>query len=462
MPTIILQGKPAQVSDHFFKLPPHEQSAIAREIAASRHSWSELPENIGPSARNTVTGLWDMVTHPEQTAETVVNAAQGGVDRIMPEGFTNFMDTYISPRTPETRERQREISGAAGQALKDRYWGLDNLKNTIITDPVGSALDVGGIAAGAPGLARGLVGKTTRVMNGVTRIGQADDVAGAGELLQAKPITGLFNPQPKPQRRFAEDYPNGVRVNSDGDITKDIEGRPLRAPFVAGRGRVEGPEGLSPILIQRVGEYAMQNPVDKVPSSRLGQGILGRTGFFLGYPWSIEVLDSLPKEQMERVTAHEVGHAIDALANQIPTKGIEKELNFNYSALITGEERNHDLAKPRDYGYRTKHLSDREKIAEAIRAYMVDPNYLKTVAPKTAARIREYVYKSKELSKIIQFNSLAAGGALALALGAASQSDKANANEVLSPDGTSARKFGRLVKALVARQGSPKPLYGPR
>jgi hypothetical protein len=55
----------------------------------------------------------------------------------------------------------------------------------------------------------------------------------------------------------------------------------------------------------------------------------------------------------------------------------------------------------------------RELIAEAVRAYMSDPNYLKTVAPRTAARIREFVNSHPTLSKIIQFNSLAgltAGG----------------------------------------------------
>ncbi len=38
---------------------------------------------------------------------------------------------------------------------------------------------------------------------------------------------------------------------------------------------------------------------------------------------------------------------------------------------------------------------------------MTNPNYLKTVAPKTAERIREYVNKHPHVSKIIQFNALA-------------------------------------------------------
>src|SRR6185369_14545045 len=124
-----------------------------------------------------------------------------------------------------------------------------------------------------------------------------------------------------------------------------------------------------------------------------------------GRPTRIEILDSLPKAKSDIATAHEVAHVVDALAGQIPTKGLERELDFNYSALRTGEERKFFQSTPQDFGYADPHLIDRERIAEAIRAYMVDPNYLKTVAPKTAARIRDYVYKSPELSKIIQFNT---------------------------------------------------------
>lgn len=47
----------------------------------------------------------------------------------------------------------------------------------------------------------------------------------------------------------------------------------------------------------------------------------------------------------------------------------------------------------------------RELMAEAIRAYMTDPNYLKTVAPKTAAAIRKAVNTDPRLSPTIQFNT---------------------------------------------------------
>ncbi len=45
-----------------------------------------------------------------------------------------------------------------------------------------------------------------------------------------------------------------------------------------------------------------------------------------------------------------------------------------------------------------------ELMAEAIRVYMQDPNYLKTVAPNVAARIRAAVNPNPDLNRIIQFN----------------------------------------------------------
>ncbi|WP_162919016.1 hypothetical protein [Taklimakanibacter deserti] len=241
------------------------------------------------------------------------------------------------------------------------------------------------------------------------------------------PVNRLFNPKPKPQRSLFEDYPNRPKLYRNGDIKRDIEGRPLKAIYVAGRARADEPDhALTPIDIQRVGEYGIQGPVEKVPSSQLGPGNLGETHLMLGRPMRMKVLDTLPKDQMEIATAHEVSHVVDALAGQIPTKGLGKELDFNYSALRTGEERTANLVRPQDYGYRGRHLVDRERMAEAIRAYMVDPNYFKTIAPKTAARIREYVYRYPELRKIIQFNSLAAAGAGLALMGQSDESQAAS------------------------------------
>lgn len=409
MPTI--SGQSRQVPD------------VPLDPALRQHRWSELPGNLAPSAVDNATDFWEMATHPRQTAEGFIDSAQGTADRLMPETLTNFMNTYVSPRSAETKERQRRISGVLIQALKDRYWGAENLKDTVITDPVGSALDVIGIAGGGAGLLRRPLAKLAR-----------------------SPVNGLFNPKPKPQRPLVKDYPDGAELNEAGYITKDIEGRPLHSSYVAGRTRADIPdEGLTPLDIESVGGMGIEGPIDKVPANQLRPGSLGRTHVSHGRPTKVEILDSLPKAKKDIATAHEVGHVIDALAGQIPVKGLERELDFNYSALRTGEERKSFFSRPQDFGYKNPHLADRERVAEAIRAYMVDPNYLKTVAPNTAARIREYVNSHPELSKIIQFNSIAAGGTLGLGMAGQSENSQA-AGQLARHDG-----LNQITQALLRR-----------
>jgi hypothetical protein len=119
------------------------------------------------------------------------------------------------------------------------------------------------------------------------------------------------------------------------------------------------------------------------------------------------------------VYGHELGHVIEEIADQIPTKGLSDELKGVYNSLNNPNRAGGGLdaaptarpMTPQRLGYDRENVP-REYMAEAIRAYMTDPNYLKTVAPKTAAAIRAAVNAHPTLSKIIQFN--AAGGLAAM------------------------------------------------
>jgi hypothetical protein len=115
-----------------------------------------------------------------------------------------------------------------------------------------------------------------------------------------------------------------------------------------------------------------------------------------------------------------MGHMVDSLADRIPVEGIRKELNTVYNdlnnpALAQARALNPDVdpwsrSPLRNYGPKAQgyigEASDRELIAEAIRAYFADPNYLKSVAPATAARIRAHVNSNPRLSPNVQFNSV--------------------------------------------------------
>jgi hypothetical protein len=133
------------------------------------------------------------------------------------------------------------------------------------------------------------------------------------------------------------------------------------------------------------------------------------------------------------VVAHEVGHGINRIAGQptfgpkgtvfnIPQEGVVQQMRYVYNDL-----NNPTLAYRREYspnvdpasnpslrGYGPEQLGypkaevPGELMAETIRAYFADPNYIKTVAPKAAARAREFVNNHPQLSPIIQLNSATA------------------------------------------------------
>src|SRR6266481_2404601 len=86
------------------------------------------------------------------------------------------------------------------------------------------------------------------------------------------------------------------------------------------------------------------------------------------------------------------------------------ELSFVYGHLKRGRTKSGHLLQPENFGYSGNDAIYAELIAEGLRAYMTDPNYFKTAAPKTAAKIRKAVNESPYLRHAIQFNSLGAIG----------------------------------------------------
>ncbi len=131
-----------------------------------------------------------------------------------------------------------------------------------------------------------------------------------------------------------------------------------------------------------------------------------------GSPDYIAVSNALKPEQSARVAAHEIGHVIDKTVDEIPISGINDELRTIYNDLNNPQSYGKKFG-PEQHRYKGDNIQ-RELMAEAIRAYMTDPNYLKTVAPKTAARIRKYVNNHPRLKDIIQFNSLVGADGIGL------------------------------------------------
>lgn len=244
-------------------------------------------------------------------------------------------------------------------------------------------------------------------------------VKGESNALIAASRRAGYNPPSKPPRPIEVDYPAGAPVDGTGQLTATIDGSPFTARWVAGRTLAGGQDApIPPAQYDALSESLIGTRPSPVPAREIG-GDAGRIvksyDPVTGNPErNILFSSGLRPAEQDRVIAHEIGHAIDDAAGQIGTSGLVRdELAPLYNTMVTSQERSTHLTGPQHLKYSGDEVP-REFMAEAIRAYMTNPNYLKTVAPKTAERIRDAVNAHPVLSRIIQFNSLGPLAALGL------------------------------------------------
>jgi hypothetical protein len=221
-----------------------------------------------------------------------------------------------------------------------------------------------------------------------------------GKTLGAK-AAPMYNPPRKTPRPYEADYPGGGLPDASGRLQFDIEGRPLNpGAHISGRRLVGGPdEAISPAQYDAIAEGSIGSVPEGVAARSLPRGTVGGYREVLtpaGTERGIAYLNTLSQSTDEKVIGHELGHAFDEMSGQMPTTGLNSELRQIYNTLNTGRERATGLTGPQHLGYSAEE-APREMMAEAIRAYMSDPNYIKTVAPRTAARIRQYVNSNPRL-----------------------------------------------------------------
>jgi len=283
-----------------------------------------------------------------------------------------------------------------------------------------------------------------------------------------------YNPPAMPERPFEADYPqkdwpDGVPTDAQGRLVLDMEGRPLdQNSVVVGRTKAPGVGPKSEAdqtlrdriaviqTLKQAGSSLERVPRSADQTSGSWSPNFDANGRFTGRG-SARITDDLDRpiaglDDQEVITlSHELAHSIDFRAKPARNVGgfnkrewgidhrnpdkmppasaskIESQLQRVYRDLnnpIDGEVK---IRTPRDHGYDAVD-ADRELWAEAIRAYMWDPNYIKTVAPDVAFMIRHHVNRNSSLRKTIQFNSapiVGIGGlGLAGAVAASGQNDQ--------------------------------------
>ena len=329
-----------------------------------------------------------------------------------------LLDSFgtLVPRQPTLRERlvdalARNITGDDREGVSKAEFLMRPLDLTPIETVMGfydAGREVGSGnyfgALGAVGLAA-LPGPDSQVKS------IAKALAGREKSMASKsPL--MYNPKPRPQREFAADYPNGAASDEAGRLTADIDGRPIfPEATVVGRRMAGGrDEALPTEKLYPLSEALTGSSVKRAPSREIG-GDAGRyevtsdrrSGAVLGR--NILIDKSLPPAQEERVLAHELAHAVHDIAGEVPAAGLNDELRAVYNDLNNPQGHGR-LFGPEQHGYRGTQVG-RELMAEAIRAYKADPNYLKTVVPRTAAAIRAAWNSNPKYASILHFNSLA-------------------------------------------------------
>jgi hypothetical protein len=233
---------------------------------------------------------------------------------------------------------------------------------------------------------------------------------GPGEFwARSSPWMVQYGPLRKPPREFALDYPDGGVADEAGNLLKDISGNDLVSKKIAGRRKKgEKDQGLTPDTIRSIIEDDFRVPILRVHKSELPGRSLGAVATRDGVPLWIKVWDRLPQDQTNVVLAHELGHIIDYATGRQSTRGLTQELDGIFSENISGQPNRMPLITPKSVGYQ-RDAYGRERMAEAIRTAIVNPNTIKTIAPKTAKFLREIINKHPIVSKILQVNGVPLG-----------------------------------------------------
>lgn len=162
----------------------------AAEVPAQRRTWSgvasEALTSAGPSAKRLIGGLVETIKHPVEAVSALGDVLAGGLRAAVPRQVAEFIDRIDNP---ETTKRIETAAQAAGGALKERYGGIEELKNTLATDPVGAVADISLLLTGVGGVTR--TAGTAAKVAGASRAGAGAEAVGRAVETAANVINPL-------------------------------------------------------------------------------------------------------------------------------------------------------------------------------------------------------------------------------------------------------------------------------
>ena len=135
--------------------------------------WADVPgqalSNLGSSGAQFAGDIWNMVTNPIETGESLYNLAAGAAQKLIPDSWTDG---------PMGKEKYAD---ALGRFFAERYGGEDEIKRTLATDPVGVLADFSAFLTGGAGVAAKIpmiASQASRLTGAVPGLRRASQAAG--------------------------------------------------------------------------------------------------------------------------------------------------------------------------------------------------------------------------------------------------------------------------------------------
>lgn len=146
-----------------------ETNRLAEAQGGTDTRFRDLPENILGSAGRLVKDVGSAIIHPVRTVKGVGKIVKAGGAKL-----AQGVDKLLTGEAIDTEDTR--TADAVGRFFADRYGSAENLKQTIINDPAGVALDLSALFTGGGSLATKVGtqgGKLAKAGEVATRVGQA-------------------------------------------------------------------------------------------------------------------------------------------------------------------------------------------------------------------------------------------------------------------------------------------------
>lgn len=155
--------------------PEKEIGGSASKNTQEDTSFAQLPGNILPSAMNFVGGVASAILHPLDTLSSLSKVGEGALNSLFgTRGSVN--------QNPQQVEESKRAFDQVKDYFVNRYGGSENIKRTIINDPVGFAADLSSVLdLGATSI--GALSKTAEAAGAVktaSTLSKASEVLGSG------------------------------------------------------------------------------------------------------------------------------------------------------------------------------------------------------------------------------------------------------------------------------------------